>query len=80
MPSIETLRERAKAHARQLEAVLWLKTSDLVARWGIDSAEILAVPRAELPYLEFGASRARRYDPRDVEAYEQSHKTPGVAA
>lgn len=76
VPSIETLRARAREHAKQLDAVLWAKSSDLVARWGIEAEEIQKIPRTELPYLEFGASNARRYDPRDVEQYEQTHKLP----
>jgi hypothetical protein len=78
MPSIEELREKARAHAKQLDAVHWAKTSELKARWGIDEEIILAIPRADLPYLEFGDSNARRYDPCDVEAYERTHK--GAAA
>lgn len=79
MPSIEELRARAREHSKQLEAVLFAKSSDLVARWGIDAEEILKIPRAELPYLEFGASNARRYNPLDVEAFEEKKKR-GAAA
>jgi len=72
--TIKELRARAAAHAKQLDAVLWAKVSDLAARWGVDPETVLAIPRAELPYMTFGGSEARRYDPRDVEAYEQRHK------
>ena len=82
MPTIDELRARAAAHARQLEAVLWLKSSDLAARWGVDVDTVTALPRAELPYLEFGKSKTRRYNPDDVRAYEERAKqgTPGAAA
>jgi len=74
MASIEELRQRQREHARQLEAVNFVKTSDLVARWGWDVEVVLAIPREELPYLEYGKTRARRYDPRDVETYEDKAK------
>lgn len=74
MPTIDELRARAAEHARQLNAVHYAKASDLVARWGVDDEQIAAIPRGELPYIEFGASRSRRYDPRDVEAFEERRK------
>ncbi|HEX6463952.1 MAG TPA: hypothetical protein VFZ98_05850 [Vicinamibacterales bacterium] len=82
MPTIDELRARAAEHAKQLGAVHWAKVSDLVARWNVDKDTILGIPRAELPYVEFGASNARRYDPRDVEAFEDRRKkgTRGTAA
>jgi hypothetical protein len=79
MPSVEQLRERAKEHSRQLEAVLWVKVVDLVARWGVDAESITSIPRERLPYIEFGNSKQRRYDPRDVEEYERLEKK-GAAA
>lgn len=54
--------------------MLWLKSADLAARWDVDPDTVTALPREQLPYLEFGKSKARRYDPRDVEAYEQTFK------
>jgi hypothetical protein len=81
MPSVETLRARAAEHARQLESVFFVKASDLAARWNVDVEEgVLSIPRAELPYLEHGKSKSRRYDPRDVEAYEQRAKKGEAAA
>ncbi len=79
MPSIEELRARKAEHAKQLEAVLYVKVSDLAARWNLDPEGVTKIPREELPYLEFGESDSRRYDPRDVEAYEE-RKKKGVAA
>lgn len=79
MPTIDELRARQAEHSKQLDAVLFAKTSDLSARWSIDVETILSIPRAELPYIEYGKSRTRRYDPRDVEAYEQ-HAKKGEAA
>lgn len=74
MKSIAELRAGAREHAKQIEAVIWLKTSDLVARWGVDAPSILAIPRPDLPYIEFGASKQRRYSPDDVTGYEQRAK------
>lgn len=79
MPSIDELRARQREHARQLESVFFVKSHELSARWGVDIDEVLAIPREQLPYLEYGKSKSRRYDPRDVEAYEQTAKT-GTAA
>jgi hypothetical protein len=76
--TIEQLRERAAAHARQLDAVLYLKVNDLAARWGVDPEQVTLIPREQLPYLEFGGSRSRRYDPRDIEAYEERAKRGAV--
>jgi hypothetical protein len=76
MPTIEQLRAKARENAKQLESVLWAKASDLSIRWGVDVETVHGIPRHELPYIEFGKSNARRYDPRDVEAYEGSHKQP----
>lgn len=71
MTRIEELRARAADHARQLDAVLWVKVDQLAARWAVDREIITAIPRSELPYLEFGKSNSRRYHPADVEAYEK---------
>ncbi len=68
------LREAAKAHSRQLEAVLWLSVGDLAVRWGVSPKTVRKVDRAALPYLALGESNVRRYDPRDVEAYEDKSK------
>ena len=80
MPTIDELRARAAEHARQLDAVLWLKVTDLAARWGVDPETVTAIAREELPYIQFGKSRTRRYDPRDVEAYESVAKRGETAA
>lgn len=74
MPSIAELRERAREHAREIEAVLWMKVADLSARWGLDAETIKMIPREKLPFLEFGERGDRRYDPRDVEAFEAREK------
>lgn len=82
MPTIEEMRARQAEHARQLESVFFAKTSELAARWNIDVESVTAIPRKELPYLEYGKTKSRRYDPRDVEAYELRAKQgePGAAA
>lgn len=74
MTNIAALRAQAQAHARQLEAVLWLSVTDLAARWGVSASTVRAIARDDLPYLTLGKSAVRRYDPRDVETYEQSSK------
>lgn len=69
-----TIRAAAREHARQLEAVEWPGVPELQARWRIGAATIRLIPRDKLPFLTFGKSDVRRYDPRDVEAYEQTEK------
>lgn len=80
MATIDELRARQADHSRQLAAVLFVKTSDLVVRWGVDIDTVVEIPRDELPFIEYGKSRARRYDPRDVEAYEERKKKGDQAA
>ena len=81
MPTIEELRASAAVHAKQLEAVHWLQVNDLAARWGISPGSVRKIPRDKLPYLLFGESNQRRFDPRDVERYESEQKAgPEVAA
>lgn len=74
MATIHDMREAAKAHSRQIEAVLWLSVQDLAARWGVSAGTVRKVPREALPYLTLGSSTVRRYDPRDVEQYEATAK------
>ena len=73
------LREAAKAHSRQIDAVLWLTVADLAVRWGVSTKTVRKIPRASLPYLELGSSHVRRFDPRDVEAYEAESKRGSAA-
>jgi hypothetical protein len=74
MPTIDALRAARDDHAKQIEAVNWLTVNDLAARWGIAPGSVRKIPRAALGYLLFGASRQRRYDPRDVETFEREQK------
>jgi len=74
MASIDELRAARDAHAKQIEAVNWLTVQDLAARWHVAPGTVRKVPRSTLPYLLFGASNQRRYDPRDVERYEDVQK------
>ena len=78
--TIAELRLEAAQHAKQIEAVLWLSVQDLVTRWGVSSPTVRKIPRETLPYLTLGESAVRRYDPRDVEAYEQRAKYDAVLA
>lgn len=66
-------------HQQQLEARSWPGVKDLSARWGISRALVRAIPRERLPYLTFGQSDVRRYDPVDIAAYEEREKR-GAAA
>ena len=77
--SLEQIKQSAREHTRQLAAVNFATVQILAARWGVDEDTVRAIPRDKLPYLEFGQSNRRRYDPRDVERYEQTEKT-GAAA
>lgn len=80
MSTLAQLRAQAQAHARQIEAVTWLTVNDLAVRWGVCASTVRKIPRSALPYLALGTSRVRRYDPRDVEAYEAAQKGPEDAA
>lgn len=73
------LREAAKAHSKQLDAVLWLSVSDLAIRWQVSPKTVRKISRDALPYLELGKSTVRRYDPRDVESYEANAKRGDAA-
>lgn len=68
------MREAAREHARQLDAVLWLGVADLAIRWGVGTGTVRKISREALPYLELGDSRVRKYSPDDVLAYEQTAK------
>jgi hypothetical protein len=72
--TLAELRALAAEHGRQIEAVTWLRVNDLAVRWAVSPNTVRAVPREQLPYLLFGRSRQRRYDPRDVEAFEARAK------
>lgn len=74
MANLSELRAAAREHAKQLEAVRFLTVQDLAARYGVDEDTVRAVPRDRLPYLPFGKSGMRRYDPRDVERFEERAK------
>lgn len=74
MPSIESLRARRADQSLKLEPVFFAKGKDLAARWSIDAEAVTRIAREKLPYLEFGKSNTRRYDPRDVESYEEREK------
>lgn len=74
MSDLSTLREQAKEHGIQIEAVCWVSVVDLAVRWGVSKKIVRDIPRAELPYLTLGGSVTRRYDPRDVERYESNTK------
>lgn len=74
MPTIDELRAGAAEHTKQLDAVHWLTVNHLAARWRVSPGTVRKIPREQLPYLPFGKSNQRRYDPRDVEHYEMMQK------
>lgn len=71
---LDAIRAAARAHARQIDAVRFATVQQLAERWVISEDAVRAIPREQLPYLQFGRSRMRRYDPRDVERYEEAQK------
>ena len=73
------IRALAKAQSLQIQAVVWLGVNELAARWSVSPGTVRKISRDALPYLTMGESHVRRYDPRDVEAYENSAKR-GTAA
>lgn len=74
MPTIEQLRAMAREHGRQIEAVHWISVQDLAKRWSVSVVTVRGISRDKLPYLALGKTRVRRYDPRDVEAFEEREK------
>lgn len=78
-PSLDQLRASAREHAKQLDAVSWVSVNDLAARWGVSPGTVRKIPRALLPYLTLGESQVRRYDPRDIESYEEKCKRGDAA-
>lgn len=76
MSDLATLRQRADAHEADL-AVRYLTPAQLAARWQVSVQTVRDIPRAELPYTEFGRGRLhrrRRYHPDHVVAYEASRQ------
>jgi len=74
MANLAELRAQARDHARQIDALRYASVQDLAARWDVDDELVREIPRAQLPYLALGRSGMRRYDPRDVETYEEKAK------
>lgn len=68
-----------KAHEAQIAAQRWLSVADLAQRWGVSRPMVRKVSRGELPYITLGSSEIRRYDPADVQAFEQGAKRGEVA-
>lgn len=79
MTDLDAIRASAREHTRQLAAVNFATVQILAARWGVDEDTVRAIPASALPYLAFGKSNRRRYDPRDVERYEAKQKEEHAA-
>lgn len=77
MASLAEIRDAAREHGRQLDALRFATVQQLAARWAVDEDVVREVPREALPYITLGKSRIRRYNPRHVEAFEQGG---GIAA
>ena len=73
-PPLDEIRARAHEHAKQIESVHWLGVKELATHWGVSAATVRKIPRAQLPYLLFGESAIRRYEPRDIEQFETTMK------
>lgn len=71
---LERLRAEAAEHGAQLAAAGWPGVPELAAKWGVSRPSVRKIPREHLPYLEFGDTKMRRYDPADVARYEQTAK------
>lgn len=63
-----------EAHTLQLASARWMTVQQLAARWKLARATVRGIPRDRLPYITFGSSNVRRYDPVDVEAFERTAK------
>ena len=73
--SLETIRQRAAAHQRELEEPEFATVREVAARWRLSTTYVRDVPRSALPYTEFGHGlklKRRRYRWSDVEAYERA--------
>lgn len=72
---LESIRRAAAEHQREIDVVrTWLKPAQLATRWNVSVSTVKAIPASELPFKEFGRGlklKRRRYDPADVDAYEQ---------
>ena len=77
--TVSEIRAEAAAHARQIEAVLWMETRDLAARWGVSLSTVRKIPRDKLPYLTLGETHVRRYHPDDVAAFETASRQEPAA-
>lgn len=71
--------DTVQEHERQLQAQGWPGVPELAAKWGVSRATVRKIARERLPYLEFGGTHIRRYDPADIVAFEEREKA-GVAA
>jgi hypothetical protein len=74
MPDLNEIQAAAAEHTRRLAAARFATVQILAKRWGVSEDTVRAIPRAQLPYMEFGESHMRRYDPADVAAYEALSK------
>lgn len=74
-----TERLTVEQHQQQLEARGWPGVKQLADRWHVSRATVRKIPREKLPYISFGDSDVRRYDPADVALFEEREKQ-GVAA
>lgn len=82
LPSrMATIRARAREHQESIESRRWFTPQQLAAMWNLAASTIRDIPRAELPYKEFGngAKKRRRYHPDAVAAFEASGRLPGRA-
>ena len=71
---LATIRARAAAHERELEAKRsYLSTKEVAARLACSESTVRAIPFDDLPFLELGQGakhKTRRFHPEAVAAYE----------
>jgi hypothetical protein len=71
---LAAIRQRAREHQEEIDlAVRFLSPKTVAERWDMSVTAVLAIPREDLPYTVINAGKVkhhRRYDPRDVVAYE----------
>lgn len=74
------VRHEAMAHATQIEAARWLGVPELAERWAVSRTSVRKIPRDQLPYITFGGTSVRRYNPADVAHFESTAKWGASAA
>ena len=71
---LAVIRQRAREHQAEIDlAVRFLSPKTVAERWDVSVTAVLSIPSDELPFTVINAGKVkhhRRYDPRDIVAYE----------